>query len=553
MKPLVTQLWPQFTADETFANNFAGVLVERVELLRSQKKVCISLYSARPLDEALCGRLCASLQPVFSGLEVGVQNYYPFEAITPQAIQTLIGELRQSGLPVNGFLDRAQILWQDGAVVLQIPTGKQILESIEFPRRLTELIGQRTGTSPEVRLQTGKPIAQEEWEARIQKKVPAPVFEAKKPAQANIKIPGLDLTDKPVTLFHGKMFKPDKLTPLSELGGEGGKVMVWGDVFASEVKGNFRKIYIVSITDYSGSINLKIRANDGEDCSKWENLKNGTTLVLKGDCAYDKYEHDYVLMPYDVLQVERKRRRDDAPEKRVELHLHTKLSSMDGFCDPGEIVRTAHRMGHRAVAITDHGVAQGYPEAMLAADSIRKNDPDFKLIYGLEAYYVNDMIPVVYGSDTNGTLSGRFVVFDTETTGLNPNTESLTEIGAVVVEDGQITEQFGTFVNPGKPIPPKIVELTGINDAMVAGAPGPDEAIRAFMEFAKGSILVAHNAHGFDMRFMRLAAEHAGFELENAYIDTLPLAQALYPGLHNYKLDTINKHLEIEPFNHHRA
>ena len=184
MKPLVTQLWPQFTADETFANNFAGVLVERVELLRSQKKVCISLYSARPLDEALCGRLCASLQPVFSGLEVGVQNYYPFEAITPQAIQTLIGELRQSGLPVNGFLDRAQILWQDGAVVLQIPTGKQILESIEFPRRLTELIGQRTGTSPEVRLQTGKPIAQEEWEARIQKKVPAPVFEAKKPAQA---------------------------------------------------------------------------------------------------------------------------------------------------------------------------------------------------------------------------------------------------------------------------------------------------------------------------------------------------------------------------------
>ena len=137
--------------------------------------------------------------------------------------------------------------------------------------------------------------------------------------------------------------------------------MIWGDVFFTEVKGNYRKIYTVSITDYTGSINLKIRAQEGEDCSKWENIAKGTTLLVRGDCTYDKYEHDYIVYPYDVLFVERKKREDNAPEKRVELHLHTKLSSMDAFCDPGGIVKLAHRMGHPAIAITDHGVCQGLP------------------------------------------------------------------------------------------------------------------------------------------------------------------------------------------------
>ena len=128
----------------------------------------------------------------------------------------------------------------------------------------------------------------------------------------------------------------------------------------------------MSITDYTGSINLKVRAQEGEDCSKWEGISKGSTVIVRGDCSYDKYEHDYIVYPYDVLIVERKKREDTAPVKRVELHLHTKLSSMDGFCDPGGIVKLAHRMGHPAIAITDHGVCQGYPEAMLAADDIHK-------------------------------------------------------------------------------------------------------------------------------------------------------------------------------------
>lgn len=552
MKPLVTQLWPQFTVDETFARCFAGVLVEHVEMLRLSRKIRIHLRSGAPLPVNLCDRLCTSLSPLFDGFQVEIQNSFPYETITPESIQKLIGELRDEDYPVNGFLDHAAIDIEDQFIRLHIKVGKKILEEIQFPQALAQRIEQRTGTLPQVELaQTGKTATVEEWEKKVLQKVPTVKFEEKK-GLPPIKIPGLDLTDKPVKLFHGKNFKPGELTPLKELGGDGGRVMIWGDVFAVEVKGNFQKSYIVSITDYTGSINLKLRSREGEDFSKWEELKKGATLVLKGECTYDKYEHDYVVYPYDVLQVERRKREDNAPQKRVELHLHTKLSSMDGFCDPGEIVRTAYRMGHRAIAITDHGVVQGFPEAMLAADAIRKSDPDFKVIYGVEAYFVDDMIPVLYGEAT-GPMSGSFVVYDTETTGLDPNTEFLTEIGAVVVENGQITETFGTFVNPGKPIPPKIVELTGINDSMVADAPTPDEAVRMFAEFAKGRVLIAHNAHKFDMRFMHIAAKRAGIELDNAYIDTLPMAQNLYPGLRNYKLDTINDHLEIEPFNHHRA
>ena len=556
LKPLVTQVWPQFTADEQFIACFGNVFVERVELHRTTRKVTICLRSAEPLDSGLCGRLLASLQAVFAGYELTLKNYFNYNAITPEAVGTLIKELKQQGMPVNGFLDKSQpVAFEPDGLVVRVNAGLPILESVQFPRHLAELIQERTGSLPVVRMElVGKQMDAGDLERRVSEKAPATQFKAKEEV-APFTIDGLDLAPKPAKVFCGKSFKPADLRPLNDLG-DGGKVTVWGDVFFSEVKGSRRKIYFTSITDYNGSINLKVLGDDGEDMSKWENIKPGTTLIVRGNYTYDKYEHDYVLLPYDVLQVERMPRQDTAPEgaRRVELHLHTKSSSMDGFCDSGKIVRLAHRMGHRAIAITDHGVCQGYPEAMLAADEIHGEDPGFKLIYGCEAYFVDDMIPAVYGPAAM-PLTGSFVVFDTETTGLDANTEALTEIGAVYVENGKINEdkKFCTFVNPGKPIPARVVELTGINDAMVADAPTPEQAIRSFKEFCGDNILVAHNANGFDMLFLRKAGDKAGVDFSNTYLDTLPMAQALFPGLHNYKLDTINKHLEIPPFNHHRA
>ena len=552
MKPLVTDLWPQFGEDPTFAASFAQVLVDRVEQLRQSKQIRIYLRGPVPLAAALRKQLALSLASAFAGFEVSVYSLFPFGQITPSAVMDLIEELKEEGLPVNGFLDKSRVDLEGSQLTIHLRTGLHILESIGFGDKLAQRVENRTGVLPTVKLAVEQALSNQAWEEHIQQKVPVTAFVEKKQTAA-LKIPGLDLTDKPVEVFHGKLFKPEALQPLKDIGGEGGKVTVWGEVFASEVKGNFRKIYTVSITDYTGSVNLKVRAQEGEDCSKWEGLKPGTTLVIKGDCAFDKYERDYVVYPYDVLTVERRQREDNAPEKRVELHLHTKLSSMDGFCDPGKIVKLAHRMGHKAIAITDHGVCQGYPEAMLATDDIRKKDPDFKLIYGCEAYFVDDMIPVVYGKGASGPLSGSFVVFDTETTGLNTQMDKLIEISAVRVENGKITEAFDTFVDPAMPIPAKVVELTGINDGMVAGAPDPDTALKQFLEFAGGRVLVAHNAHGFDIPILQAAARRAGVEFRNPYIDSLPMAQALYPGLGNYKLDTVNKYLELPKFNHHRA
>ena len=552
MKPLVTDLWPQFGEDPTFAASFAQVLVDRVEQLRQSKQIHIYLRGPVPLAAALRKQLALSLAPTFAGFEVSVYSLFPFGQITPSAVMDLIEELKEEGLPVNGFLDKSRVDLEGSQLTIHLRTGLHILESIGFGDKLAQRVENRTGVLPSVKLAVEQAISNQAWEEHIQQKVPVTAFVEKKQTAA-LKIPGLDLTDKPVEVFHGKLFKPEALQPLKDIGGEGGKVTVWGEVFASEVKGNFRKIYTVSITDYTGSVNLKVRAQEGEDCSKWEGLKPGTTLVIKGDCAFDKYERDYVVYPYDVLTVERRQREDNAPEKRVELHLHTKLSSMDGFCDPGKIVKLAHRMGHKAIAITDHGVCQGYPEAMLATDDIWKKDPDFKLIYGCEAYFVDDMIPVVYGKGASGPLSGSFVVFDTETTGLNTQMDKLIEISAVRVENGKITEAFDTFVDPAMPIPAKVVELTGINDGMVAGAPDPDTALKQFLEFAGDRVLVAHNAHGFDIPILQAAARRAGVEFRNPYIDSLPMAQALYPGLGNYKLDTVNKYLELPKFNHHRA
>ena len=556
MKPLVSQLWPQFMADPDFAACFGQVIVEHARMLRQDRQVEFTMRSAAPLDQNLCARLLASLQPDYEGFELKIKNLFGYAMLDEHALRILLEDMKRDGVPINGFLDRSSITITGQNITVGVCHGTKFLQEMGFEELLAKRIAEHTGVTPKVTLQSAVTAAeQQQMEEKLERKIAPPVVKfEKKNTAPSIKVEGLNLTDKPVTIFHGKMFTPKNLTPLKDLGGEGGKCMIWGDVFFTEVKGNYRKIYTVSITDYTGSINLKVRAQEGEDCSKWEGIGKGSTVIVRGDCSYDKYEHDYIVYPYDVLIVERKKREDTAPEKRVELHLHTKLSSMDGFCDPGGIVKLAHRMGHPAIAITDHGVCQGYPEAMLATDEIHQDDPNFKLIYGCEAYFVDDMIPAVYGTKTM-PITGSFVVFDTETTGLDSNVEALTEIGAVYVENGKINpdKSFCTFVNPGKPIPQKVVELTGINDSMVADAPTPAEAIRQFKEFCGDNILVAHNANSFDMLFIRKAGDKAGVDFSNTYIDTLPMAQALFPGLHNYKLDTINKHLEIQPFNHHRA
>ena len=353
--------------------------------------------------------------------------------------------------------------------------------------------------------------------------------------------------------IHGKVGKGAPV-PIEKVTPDIGSTIIWGEIFALETKvtrDKSRKIYSINITDYTGSMTLKV-LQDANQCRQLDTLSVGTSIIARGIVEYDKYDREVVLRPRGIATVEQVKVKDLASEKRVELHLHTNMSSMDGVNAAGSLIARAAAWGHPAVAITDHGVAQAFPDAMNAAAKIKSKGGNIKVIYGVEAYFVNDLVPAVKGGDVRG-LEDEFISFDIETTGLSPNQERITEIGAVRLRGGEIVETFNTFVDPEKPIPAKITELTGITDAMVAGAPKEKEAIRAFYDFCgENAVLIAHNAD-FDTSFIRIAAQRHGMDFPYTYIDTVPMCRSLLKDIKNVKLDTVAKYLKLDPFNHHRA
>ena len=351
----------------------------------------------------------------------------------------------------------------------------------------------------------------------------------------------------------------EKPIPLSQVTVESGRVVVWGDIFektARETRDGKRVIYSIDFTDYTNSNTLKIIV-EKEKSQPIEELKKGQTILVRGDVNLDKYDNELAIRPLDINGVDKVRRTDDAPVKRVELHLHTNMSAMDGMTPAGELVKRAAEFGHKAIAITDHGVAQAFPEAMNACEALNKNLPEgetpFKVIYGVEGYLVNDMISCVDG-DRDQEFGDEFIVFDIETTGLSADQDRITEIGAIRVKGGEIVQEFDTFVNPGRPIPPQITDLTGITDEMVENAPGEKEALGMFYQFCGGDegVLVAHNA-GFDTSFIKAAAARNQMPYRFTSMDTLAMARSLYPECKKYKLDAVAQYLKLPEFQHHRA
>ena len=327
-------------------------------------------------------------------------------------------------------------------------------------------------------------------------------------------------------------------------------VVVEGDVFFVEHRDlKKRGAWVVSfdVTDYTGSIRVTKFMPREEGQPIVDGVKKGQRLQIQGRLTINRFDNDMVLEPQLICQVEKPKKEDKASKKRVELHLHTKMSAMDALTDTKAAIARAIEWGHPAIAITDHGVVQSFPDAWSAAKG------KVKVLLGVEAYYINNVDEkLVVNGSAHGPLEGPIVAFDIETTGLDRKRERLTEIGAVILENGEITDRFQTFVNPGKPIPGEIVGLTGITDEMVRAAPGQEEAIRAFLAFAGDRPLAAHNAE-FDMGFLREGCARYGIPFHATSLDTLALAQNLLPELGRYKLNLVARHLELPDFNHHRA
>ena len=337
--------------------------------------------------------------------------------------------------------------------------------------------------------------------------------------------------------------------PMKDLNLDMGTVVVEGDVFAvehKELKNRGAWVIGFDLTDYSGSVHINKFTLGDEGKPIVDGVKTGQHLLVQGKLNLDRYTGEMVLEPYAISLGEKAQKTDSAPEKRVELHLHTTMSTMDALTDTKAVVKRAESWGHKAIAITDHGVAQSFPDAWHAAKNI-------KVLYGVEAYYLNDVDDrvVVHGEREQG-FDGEIVCFDIETTGLDNRNDRITEIGAVVLRGGEVAETFNTFADPGRPLTRQITELTGITDEDLKGAPSQAEAIRAFLDFAAGRPLAAHNAE-FDMGFIAEGARRAGLPFRYTVLDTLILAQNLLPDLGKYKLDIVAGHLHLPAFNHHRA
>ena len=340
------------------------------------------------------------------------------------------------------------------------------------------------------------------------------------------------------------------LTALGELDSASGTVCVEGKVFATENKDTRKgSVLRFSITDYTGSLQVSQFFPKGADNSAVVGkIHEGQWLRVKGHVAMNRYEGDLGMTPVSIEEVDHPQRQDSGDEKRVELHLHTRYSALDALTDPTAAVKTAARWGHRAIAITDHGVAQAFPEVWHAG---KKNH--IKIIYGVEGYYVNDVDDMLtVNGDTALPLDCDFVAFDIETTGLDGEKDHITEIGAVLFSGGRVQKSYQTFVNPGVPIPPEIVTLTGITDRDVYDAPPEAKAVGEFLAFVGDRPLVAHNAQ-FDVGFIARVAAGAGLPFDPVYVDTLPLAQSLLPELKRHKLDAVSRALDLPDFRHHRA
>ena len=359
------------------------------------------------------------------------------------------------------------------------------------------------------------------------------------------------------------------VTPLASLEGEIGDVVIRGQILSVEEREikNEKTIYSIILTDFTDTIKCKMFCPNEELERVRKGAGKNAFVIVKGVASYDSFDKDVVVMirGLKISKDFRVSRNDYAVRKRVELHCHTKMSDMDGVSDVVDIIKRAHKWGHPAIAITDHGVVAAladmhhtwqdmYKDAKKAAEEKgEKLDRQdfFKVILGSEIYLVDDLKGIVT-KPMNQSVEGSYVVFDLETTGFRSEKNKIIEIGAVKVENGQITDKFSTYVNPNEPIPFRIEQLTGINDAMVADAPVIEDILPKFLEFCEGSVLVAHNAE-FDIGFVRANAERMGIAFDPTYLDTVLLARVLLPHLAKYTLDNVAKALGVTLENHHRA
>ena len=559
MSKEVLELFDRVTIPESF-----GLILENCELKSchlniSQNIVDLTLACAVPLARSAIFEYCAAVENAYHLNKLNISLFMPDYTPDSEYLDGIITAFVHEHGACRPFLAECTADCDGSTVTIgNITGGKDLLERHNATDFLRNMLRNELQRDFEVRLDFSELNVEEYLTRRseTQKKITE-----KKIAETSSPIPaaapemgslyGKPISDEPVPISSLSL-PPDGASPDYSV--------IQGEVLSMdirEIKGNprfgggTRSSITMAIGDDSWACSANI-FGDTERLSKVIKLVGeGSHVKLGGTYEVDTYAKKAILKTRSVELLEAPPiRMDNSEEKRVELHLHTKMSAMDAVSSAGDLVKRAAKWGHRAVAITDHGVAQAFPDAHKAVCGLRKAGKDIKVIYGIEGYLINDTCPGTHLSDLDP--NGSFVVFDIETTGLSPKECKITEIGAIKIEHGEITDKFSQLINPGVPIPPNITDLTGITDEMVADKPHIDSVLPEFLEFCHGCAVVAHNAQ-FDCGFIRYNAAELNLEFHNKTVDTLKISRELFPNERKHSLDAICKRLGVSLENHHRA
>ena len=556
-------LFPGFPLPEELAEALGRLAVVHAELDRETRTIRLDAQAEQYLAEKQLQALCRDIEKEYGLRELKLSVRYPASELPNMDFRDLAQVFIRAFSPSAAILAGAGYEVTDEAVVIRLKAnGKDSI--LQNAKKAEQFLRDRFGVSKKIEVEAhsnleGRALFEETARIRAEALKNAPAITASAP-QGGAKSSGAGSAapaEPTGALFYGRPFA-GKPVRMEELNLDMFRVIVEGKVFAvqhRELKKRGAWVICFDMTDYTSSV----RVNQFMEAAKAkpiiDNVQPGMWLRVQGKMSFDRYDNEMVLQPNAMEKIEAPKRRDTYPEKRVELHLHTTMSSMDALTDTGAAVKRAASWGHRAIAITDHGGAQSFPDAMKAASKakVAGTDQNIKILYGCEGYYVNDVDDriAVHGEE-DFSFDGEYVAFDLETTGLSSLHDTIIEIGAAIMKGNEVLSTFQTFVDPHRPLQPKIVDLTGINDQMLAGQPDISEAMPKFLEYVGSRPLCAHNAD-FDIGFVTAACEKLGLPFHPTYVDTLILAQNLMPELGKYKLNIVADALSLPDFNHHRA
>lgn len=556
-------LFPGFPLPEELVEALGRLAVVHAELDREARTIRLDAQAEQYLAEKQLQALCRDIEKEYGLRELKLSVRYPASELPNMDFRDLAQVFIRAFSPSAAILAGAGYEVTDEAVVIRLKAnGKDSI--LQNAKKAEQFLRDRFGVSKKIEVEAhsnleGRALFEETARIRAEALKNAPAITASAP-QGGAKASGgaASTPAEPAgALFYGRPFS-GRPVRMEELNLDMFRVIVEGKVFAvqhRELKKRGAWVICFDMTDYTSSV----RVNQFMEAAKAkpiiDNVQPGMWLRVQGKMSFDRYDNEMVLQPNAMEKIEAPKRRDTYPEKRVELHLHTTMSSMDALTDTGAAVKRAASWGHRAIAITDHGGAQSFPDAMKAASKakVAGTDQNIKILYGCEGYYVNDVDDriAVHGEE-DFSFDGEYVAFDLETTGLSSLHDTIIEIGAAIMKGNEVLSTFQTFVDPHRPLQPKIVDLTGINDPMLAGQPDISEAMPKFLEYVGSRPLCAHNAD-FDIGFVTAACEKLGLPFHPTYVDTLILAQNLMPELGKYKLNIVADALSLPDFNHHRA